>query len=235
MRLKTTILCFISLASLFTFAGDDKDFIKNLRENYDNLKSCEMQFTYKLFKGYGGKEVKEEYNSTFYKNEDGSYRTISDNIFISNSELNIKINNDFKEITLSDSKKLSPADFDIEDVLKFCQDTRILQKGNSKTLVIIFDKKANVEFNRIDIEVNEDYWMNKMVMYYNSPMNFANSHFKKDMAFPKLEITYNEIKKKWKDKNQVLQLDNYLDMTAEQPVGNGFYKDYKISDFRSKK
>ncbi|MCG8573610.1 MAG: hypothetical protein MI810_01905 [Flavobacteriales bacterium] len=232
---KFILLFFLLALNLpLAFGSSVEDYLRKVQKNYENLKTFRLNLNYELYKGWQGTEVMDTYSSQFFRSEEESYRTLHNSIFISSQGLSLSVDHDDKLMTISDPIEEKVIDADLEKSLQMCQDTKVVEQEDGSTkLRLILKQKSDILYSAIDIIINEKYQIKEIQLYYAHQYNFSSSYFQPEMDYPKLRITYGEIKKSWKEKDEHLNLGYYLSNTANQPTPTKEYSDYQIIDLRS--
>jgi len=207
---KSLILLFLFAVSIFSHAATGKEFLKKVRANYEDLNSLELLMSYRLYKGHESNEVRESYGALFCRDGEQSYRKIDQTEFINTKDYSIKISHSEKMIVVSQASKMDAFDVDIETSLKWCENVLVADKGEFNEISLIIKDRTDLPFSKINVVVDKKFWIREMTLFYSTQMNFSSSYTNKEMDFPKIFIGYYDLKKKWNDKDGLLNMDNYI-------------------------
>lgn len=237
MKLMFNIL-FLLVVPISVHAISGKAFLKKVRAQYDNIESMQLYTHYMLYKGHYSDSIQTEYNGMYFKQNHDYYRKIQNTEIINSvsNHIYIKINHDQKAILISDPVNYSAVDFDIKKTFKQCKDILVKEKGNNNVITLLIKNKTDIPYSKIEIEINKNYYIKEIALFYSIKMNFSSSVFKQDYRFPKLVIKYNDFKKKWKDKSGLLNTENYISFLADssQIVGINNLANYQLIDVRGR-
>jgi hypothetical protein len=209
-----------------------KDYLEKVRYNYEDVESFEVYMNYMLFKGFNSDTVLSEYNSVFYKKGDNSYRKINDTQIVVVDGIELNIDHVQKLMILSTPRDLSAFDFNLKNTLKQCDKVIVGSRNGNILITMIIKDKIDLPFGKMELEIDKKHFIKEVVIYYNTKTNFAGSYFDQDYDFPKLVVQYNGFKTKWKDKENLLQLKNYISVTESGIFGAGIHSSYQILDYR---
>ncbi len=234
MKLLFNIL-FIFIVGFSAFAVSGKEYIEKVRANYENIESIHLIMNYKLFRGHEGKELVQEFESLFYKNGKQTYRKINEIEIVSSNKVEININHTDKYITLTKGKEISPIDVNVDASLKFCENVLISSKNKNTLVTLVIKDKVDLPYTKLVIEIDKNYWIQEIAMYYNSKINFSESYFEQDYDFPKLVVEYRDFKKKIKNKNEMLKIEDVISFSKKDTKAslNDNYKNYQLVDLRN--
>ena len=228
-------ILFIIVISSTVFADSGKSVLKKIRANYENIESLELFMHYELYKGHKSNTIVTEYNAVYNRIGKDSYRKIQDaEVINSNTEgLNLTINHNQRAILVGNSTNYSAIDFDVKSTLKHCKDIQIRSNNKNTIITLVLKDKTDIPYVKVEFEINKKYYVQNIIFYYSTQLNFSETYFKQDFDFPKLKITYNALKKKWKDKTGLLSVENYVKINDDNKiVGIGKQKNYEIIDLR---
>lgn len=228
-----------SLAFGSSFANYENDnpesILANIKANYENLASLEINMRYQLFKGFDSAELIQESNSVFCRKGNASYRKIETTELISNAEYTINIDHENRKIMVSDPVADFPFGNEIKSALNYCKDVRVLAKDGGKVIDLTIDDKVDLPYGRVLIAIDKKYRVQKIEMHYTNQMDFSTNYFEKDLAYPRLVIFYDVFKPKWKDKDAVLSSSNYIENKEGNITPSALYKQYELYDLRNSK
>lgn len=214
------------------FAITPKEFIEKVNNNYSNLEDFEMNVRYQLYKEkvLPANLIEEEVGYVA-KNSDGAYVNLFGLESIYNKDVNIILYHDYQEIIIGSRKEFSLDVFDVESNLRFTKDTKVKELENGNLILELdFDKIQNLPYHKLVIEIDNKFWIQSMVYHYNNQFDFSNSYFSVDSKFAIVKVMYENFKKKWKDKDEVLKIDRYVEFDKNIPISNRY--NYKIIDYR---
>ncbi len=232
MKLNQYILLMCVLLSWNASADNGQDYLELVRNNYLNLKSASVQLDYTLYKGYTNDSVVQAYSSQYRKVNGNTYRQIGGTELINSGDVSLKIDHNQKTMIVSDYTSINYLDFDIEQTLAYCKTVKVTPLGKKNKVVMILKDQSDIPFNKIELELDKNLWISEITMYYSNQINFATSYFDQELDFPKLVVSYHQIDRKWKDKEGILQLENYIisqknNLQPAQPL-----QDYQLIDIR---
>lgn len=217
-----------------------REMLEKIRANYLDMESLAVTMEYELFKGYVGDSVAETYSSEYKRIGESSFRRIKNTEFISNSEVSLKINHDQKIVVLSKPVVASMFDYDIESMLDLCKNVVSTQEGSDTRISLSLKEMTDVPLARFDLIINKHFFIKKLIFYYSMKLDFSNSYFKQDYAFPRLEVEYKDLRNKWEDKTKLLETENYLNTVPNGIDGTGKHfelnsqlKGYELIDLRN--
>lgn len=228
---KILLLITILLATQ-TFAFTSKQFLKNIRNNYDQLKAVDLEIGYQLYKGHTGTNLVEEYSSVYKRLNNQSYRKIGNTELINTTNQSLNINHENKQIILSKPSQTELLEVNIKETLKWCKDIKITEKNGEKSLHLILKSRTDIPYSSILVKVDKNFWIENLTFYYAVKMDFSSSYFAPDLAYPKMVVTYGKLKKKWKDKEKLLNTDRFIDQTAGELKLKEMYQNYQLIDLR---
>lgn len=212
------LLVFFLLLSAKSFALSGKEYLEKINANYKSLGSFELVLNYQLYKGHTGSEIKDKYESVFRVNGKKSHRKVYADEIITGEETSLVLNHELKTIQILPGLKDELFDQDITSSLAQCQDIKVKGTSEGTFLSITFKNFSTVQYARIDLLIDADFWVKHMTLFYATQINFSHDYFHPDMDYPRLEIDYTKLKKNWKDEQGLTNLANYV--TKE----GGFYK-----------
>lgn len=198
------------LFSTSAFSGKGEKILKEVRANYEDLRSLELTLEYTLYKGYESENIEQQYLGDFRRNGSNSYRRIHNTEFISNKDYLIKVNHDQKMIAVSSPPEETALNGDLKKSLKWCKDVQVRTKGDNSVLSLVLKSQSDIPYSVVDIEIDKKFWIQQVTFYYSRLMDFSESYTSKDLHLPKLVVKYNKLKKKWKDKDGVCETGNYI-------------------------
>lgn len=222
------ILLIFPLISGSLYALTGKEFMQKINSNYASLKSFEMTLDYKLYKGAKSNVIRDKYTSLMCVNGINSYRRIYNDVIITNEEMSVIINHELKTIQILPPVKKDVIDPGIESSLKYCEIVKISNQGSSKSIELVFKEYTTVPFSKIEIQVDNNFWIEKVNLYYSTQLNFSKSYLKPENGCPRLEINYNNLKKSWKDEDGIADISKVLLKEGTNYQTTETYNSYKI-------
>lgn len=209
-----------------------KDYLKKIKANYEGIESLEIQMQYKLYKGYVSNQLFQSYNSIYYKDGASTYRKIDQTEIIGNEKMTVKINHSEKAIMLSSPMPASAFDADLEGTIAFCSDILVARGAKETTISMLIKAKTDLPYGRVDIKIDNNFWIKEMTLYYSQLLDFSESYQQKDMAYPRLVISYDVFNNKWKDKEGLVDLSNYVIENNKKISPAAKLGNYEILDYR---
>ncbi len=234
--MKTLVLILLTTCSVLGFTQKPKEYFQRINENYAGLSSMQMMLNYKLYRGTNSNDIVDEYFNTICISENTSYRKVYTDEIIRRDDLTIVLDHEFKTIQLINSVANEMSVIDDQQLkqnLKNCKDIRIREKEQSIEIGLVFQDGLSLPFGKAVVTVDKNYWIQKIVFYYNIQLNFSQDSFNPDYGQPRLEIDYTDLKKKWKDKEGITQIDKYLTLEDGVYKPTDLYKGYEIIDIRN--
>lgn len=227
------IVIYFLLISAQSFAISGKEFLKNIRSNYEDLKSLELSINYKLYQGYLSDKVVEEYNSEYMRSESGSYRKIGDTEIISTNSQQLMIDHESNVMYLTKSQRDNPLNIDIKETLKFCKDIIVKDNGDTKELRLLIKDGTDLPYAQVKVDVDKRFWISSITFYYAIQVDFSDSYYTKEMDNPRLEVSYVKLKKRWNDREDLLSLDRFIKKSNSQFKTTSLYSSYQLLDLRN--
>ncbi len=234
MKSKTTFIIFLLLIVSPCFGLTGKDFLANIRSNYEDLESLELNMEYKLYKGFSGFDLKEQYSSVFRKDEKSSYRKIDQIEFITDESCSVTINHEQKTITISNPQMIGALEFDSKTSLNMCQDVKVHRSSDGLwTMKMMIKEMSDLPYAMVELKVDKNFWIEQIGFFYSAKMNFSDSYFSSEMDYARMVITYSNLKKKWQDKDGIMKIDKYLSIGPDEVIPAESFRDYEVYDFRT--
>ena len=112
--------------------------------------------------------------------------------------------------------------------LKHCKDIRLDKREEGATIVLRFKEEPAIPYQQVEIVIDNEYWINEITFYYATQMNFSQDSFNPDYGYPTLKVTYEGLKKKWKDKEGLTELDKYVELKDGVYHPTSMYATYEI-------
>ena len=230
---KITFFIVVLALGLITRATTPEEFIQRVNENYTNLSSYSVQMNYSLYKGFNSRNAVESQSGFYAKSEGGVYSNVFGFEQVSTDDFTLNVDHTFKVITISNSKEISPVSQDIKSALKLCSNTIIKELDNgSIKLILDYSGKRVGQYRKIEFVVDKDYWIQELTLYSAGQTNFSKSYFEDDYDYSKLKIKYFELRKKWKDKEGLLNPDRYIINENGTYSTTQKFSAYNITDLR---
>ncbi len=231
--MKILIALSVLLFSCHAMALSGKDFLNKMRANYESLNSLSMEINYRLFKGLDGMDLHEEYQSMYARIGQESYRTIGLSKLINTSQANLNINEETKQIIISEPSNQEFLDLSINKTLEWCKDILVVTTNDKIEVRLILKDKTDIPYSSIIVKVDNKFWIEEITFLYAVQVDFSETYFDKEMDYPRLVVTYQKIKKNWNDKESLLKLSNYICTSCAPIVGVNEYANYQILDLRN--
>lgn len=225
----------VLLFSLNGYTMSGKEIIKKIKANYNQLNMVDLNIDYQLFKGHNSAEIIEAYQSVYRRKDKESYRQIHKTELINTTDYLLHVNHAEKRIIVSNSSRINAIDVDFKQSLKWCNNVTVTTKGKNRIIQLFIKSKTDIPFRTIVIEIDQNYWIKKITLNYATQMNFSKSYFTKEMGYPKMVITFNQLKKKWKDKEGLLDIKRFVEIEEKEIHLGEAYKNYELIDLRGKK
>jgi hypothetical protein len=226
------------------FAADNaKDMLRKIKSNYEQMTACESEMEYKIYRGFESTEPVEEYTGYFSREGENSFRRIHHSDFINLPAEGLHIHADHRSRTLTLANPVIEKMFetDLEASLKYCGHIATVTSGDNLLLALYINKKNDLPYTRIDLEVDEDFFLRSITLYYAAEVNFSKDFFNPQMDRAKMKIAYVGFKTSWKDDEKKLALNTYLSTGADDGqdhdgilIPSDLYKSYRVIDLRIK-
>jgi outer membrane lipoprotein-sorting protein len=210
MSFKIQILFFLLVVNAISFAGTGAEFLEQIRANYSELNSLSVQMRYDLYKGHKGTELTESYTSFYARDGKKSYRKINTVEIINNEEYTIQINHTDHLITLAEPSKNELFDSNLEASLAFCNNVIVESNANGQLIQLIIKPNVDLPFSRLEIQVDKKLFVSSIVFYYSTQMDFSGDYQNPKLDLPRLVVTYENLSKRWKDNDHLLETSSYL-------------------------
>ncbi len=231
--MKISILITALLLSTQILAISGKEFLSKIRSNYESLNSLNLEINYRLFKGLKGEDLREEYQSIYARIGKESYRKIGQTELINTNEFNLNINRETKQIIVTATSTHEFLDLSIDETLKWCKDIVVSKFNDKNEIRLILKDKTDIPYSSIYVKVDDKFWIEEITFLYSVQVDFSETFFDKKMDYPRLTVTYQKIKKGWKDKENLLESSNYICSNCDPLSGLGLYADFEIIDLRN--
>lgn len=222
------MMVFFLLVSAKSFALSGKEYLEKINANYKSLGSFELVLNYQLYKGHTGSEIKDQYESVFRVNGKKSHRKVYADEIITGEETSLVLNHELKTIQILPGLKNELFDQDITASLAQCQDIKIKETAEGTSLSITFKNFSSVQYARIDLLIDADFWVKHMTLFYATQINYSRDYFHPDMDYPRLEIDYTKLKKNWKDEQGLTDLSNYITKEGDFYKPVSLYQNYEV-------
>ncbi|MBI3133515.1 MAG: hypothetical protein HYZ14_02460 [Bacteroidetes bacterium] len=227
-------MIFLVISRTLVFGSEGKEVLHAIRANYENLKSFQSDMSYAIYRGFESATPVEEYSGYFCSSEKGSYRRIHQSEFFNFSAEGIFLQVDHRDqsMYLANAVNENLFEADLEKSLKICSNIIVSHTGNSLVVSLILGKMHDLPYNRIDLDVSEDFWIQRITLFYAAKANFSKNYNQPDMDQVRMEIAYLNFNKSWKDSEGKLDAANYLSFINESYEPSKLYKNYSIVDLR---
>ncbi len=225
---KTYLILVLLMFNGTGYALTGKEYLEKINANYNSLKSFEIMLNYKLYKGHNGTDLRDEYESKLSMAGSRRHRKIYAEEVITTETKSLVLNHELKTIQVLPGVKAKLFDQDLSTIVRQCAAIKITDTNNGKLLSITFKKFSSVQYAKIDVLIDANYWVKKMTLFYATQMNYSRDHFHPDMDYARLEVDYSKIKKNWKDSEGLTKLSNYVIKEGSIYNVSGQYKNYEI-------
>lgn len=211
-----------------SFGLSGKDYLEKINANYHALKSFELQLSYVLYKGHQGVEVKDEYRSVLKMNGRRSYRKVYSEEIITAEQISLVLNHELKTIQILPGLKTEIFNQDITTSLEQCKAIKVTQSEEGTKISITFKDFSSVQYAKIDIVIDDNYWVKHMTLFYATEMNYSSDYFHPEMDYPRLEVDYELSKGQWKDNDGLTELSKYVIKEGNLYKATELYQNYEI-------
>lgn len=232
--MKKILIIYLVFIQIVAIGAEGKDVLEKIRANYIDLKSCSADMHFAIFRGFESTNPVEEYSGFFCRNEVNSYRKIADAEFFNftSDGIYLQLDHDARSMYLSSSVNETMFEADLEKSLKMCGNIIVTKEQGKLAISLILSKTHDMPYNRLDLLVTEDYWIESVTMYYAAKANFSKDFNRPEMDEVKMQISYLNFKKAWSDENGKLSAANYLNLAGKKYEPTSLYKNYSIVDLR---
>lgn len=232
--MKAILFLFIGLFSGATFAVDGKDVLKKIRKNYEDLTTCSADLRYAIYRGFDSSEPVETYDGYLCRNGKDSYRKIHNAEYLNlySSGIHLQLDHRDKSMYLANAVDETLFEADLEKSLKRCGNIVTQTTSDGLSISLILNKTHDLPYNRIDIRVSENFYINAITLYYAAKANFSTNYHQPDMDAVKMEIRYVNFETKWEDTDGKLNASRYLNLTNTVYEPTALYQNYSIVDLR---
>lgn len=222
------LIILISFLSVNTYALTNKELFQKINDNYFNLKSFEVELVYRLYKGHRGTEIMDSYHSTFRREGKRSYRNIYGDEIISGEEIGLIVNHELQNIRIVPADQEELFDQNFQESWDYCQNVIIKDLAEGKNITVFFKPHPNLAYSRIDLVIDNDYWVSKMAIFYSTRLNFSKDYFNPQHDVSRLEIDYKSLRKSWKDTQGLTNTEKYVIKEGDHYVTTSIYKTYEL-------
>lgn len=234
----TTKKSFTFLAILICFWGSSqnvKDFLNKLNENYASTELRQLDMVYNLFTSVKDSKVIQTYSASYFYGSNFSYRKMDGIEIICKDSTKIQIDHEFKEIEVHYSNELELFDFDVSNMLKYCEKIDIIPISSNNIYILNIRIKDNnmIPYSRIRVVCDNKAYIKSIKYHYAAQVNFG-TFYQPQYHFPVLEVVFSDYKKV-SDLTKIPALSNYIHLSDSSAIASGMYANYSIGDFRPKK
>jgi len=233
MRLLITLIVLVNALSGYC-ALSGKEILRNIHSNYEGLSSLELALDYKLYRGYQSNDVLESYSSVYKRVENRSYRRIGNTEFVTVGDVSLNINHENRNMFVSKAIAEKPLDMDVNETLKWCRDVKVKEQKEGINLRLVLAEGTDIPYAAIEVKMDKKCWIEQVVFFYAVQVDFSGTYFDKDLDYPRLEVTYQKVKKRYKDKENLLSMERFIVPVNDSYVVTELYKDYQVFDLRKK-
>lgn len=232
--MKKAILFVGVLVHTLCFAKEGSEVLEQIRSNYSNLESFESEMNYAIYRGFESTEPVETYTGFFGRKGGDSYRRIHESEFynFSNKGVFLQVDHRYQSMYLANAINETMFEADLEKTLKVCGNITVAHQGTQMILSLVMSKTHDLPYNRIDLKLSSDYWIESLTLFYAAKANFSKKYNQPEMDNVRMEISYSNFKKSWSDAENVLNSTNYLNLVNEHYEPAELYKNYSIVDLR---
>ena len=173
---------------------------KKVNANYITTPTFSMAMNYAVFDNHVNGNLVESKTGIYVKDGLRLYTRLLEIETIVTEKNTIVVNHEDNFLVITDTKKieLSPIQTNIDTLLKICSEVKLIELGKNERiykLIYSVDDEFS-EFSQIDLQINiVDYTIKKITLYYNQSTQMDNINFYAEEKKPRVEITYNPLKK----------------------------------------
>lgn len=206
--------------------------LNKMNTTYSSTNALQFEIKYNLYKNKSSKQVYETYSGVFKKNEKNEiYQKIDKTEFIWNNKVCLTIFHPDKLMMLSISQPLATGEFDIKKLLEICSIKSFIDKNSFWELTLENKPFSSLEYSKIVIHINKNYFIQKQLFYYNTAINFSSDFNKQDLDLPVLEIIYSNFNRNKIDSN-LFNMSKYVAETKNGIKPSKAYSSYTVEDQR---
>ncbi|NHN27984.1 hypothetical protein FIA58_020080 [Flavobacterium jejuense] len=229
---KILTLFLITFTSVFINAQNAEEVLNKLNVVYSENSPLQFETKYNLYKNKSSKQIYETYNGVFKKNEKNEiYQKIDKTEFIWNKKMCLSIFHPDELMMLSFSQPISTEQFDLKKLLEICSIKSFINKGKFWELIIENKPFSGLEYSKIVIQINKNYFIQKQLFYYNTSINFSKDFNKQDLDLPVLEIVYSNFNRN-KIENSFFDFSKYIVESKNGIQPSKAYSNYVLEDQR---
>lgn len=214
--------------------NDDKqkivELLKKSKNYYDKTNQFKMNTSYKVYLGNSNKAV-ESYDGLFIKNNKNYYSKIGETEFIVTPTNTIKIDNESR--LMQYIKEENSGEQVIYDLVKYCDNfgTFNLTSNSTDWICTLNSREVTfIPYSKIIIYLSKtDYSITKQELYILSTIPDKDSNGKVTNKYPKLEITFSDIKLN-ELVEEYFKLSNYIEIKKGKFYPVKKYSSYQIVD-----
>lgn len=222
------------LTGLLSHGQNVNDFLFKLNQNYTSDQFQQIDMIYSLFNGTSHSEIIETYTANYIYNHSFSYRKMNDIEIICQDSTMLTIDHEFKEIDISYNHSVGLLEFDVKDMLKYCEKVNLipLSEKNGYLLDLRIKDNNTIPFSSINIKVDQHFFIKEIKYHYVNQVNFG-TFYKPNYGLPVLEVEFKEIKK-IKDPSELPKLTEFIQQRNSIIEVTKKFSNYSLEDFRPK-
>lgn len=190
---------------------------------------------YELYKGHKSTEVHSSYEGTTYSYGGETHQKVGDAEFVYAKDYFLKVNHDEKAIALSNGQASMHSNVDLDEALKECSSSKVIEKGDNYIIVFRFRPTSSVTCSVIKVRISKkDYVLNQMDLYYSYQEDFSTDFRVQDNHQPHLRIAFSSTNFAPKEQKGRFALSKYLIAENSILVPAGNCQGYELIDYRVK-
>ncbi len=205
-----------------------------MKAKYENAKSISMALDYNVYKGNSTKPVQTSRGHFNMKGEYSSMRVMGVTQ-LQNAEMQLMVDDSSRMIVANPViKNPNYAEAMQLSVVDMCDSAVVVNRVGNVSVYRLFVKPGLAqEIGKLDIKIDsETSFIKELVMYYNYQMDFNMSSRERDIAIPRLQIIYQDVKINSDIPSSTFSTKRYFKSITPELVPNPKYSNYEVIDQR---
>ena len=205
------------------------EIFEKAQEVYKSKSSYFIEVQYKLFENYGDHSPLDTYKGKIAKKGDVYYNYTLGTEILSSPNITIKASHDQKAIEISRQENLENNFFNVKRFLEFFTDFDIQEDEGVIRCELLAPKITPLPYGKIILFIDsETYLIKKQVMYYVQSSQYKDKEGNWVESFPKLEISFSEIKPVNLIQNEVFKENYYISKNNGMILPSKKFNDFQI-------
>ncbi|MCU0436197.1 MAG: hypothetical protein MUC87_22260 [Bacteroidia bacterium] len=208
---------------------------KKVNEAYQKATSLSMDVGYKLFANYTSASPFESSNGKYIKQNNNYYSELLGIVTVQNAKHKITINQEQKSLILTNPQDAgkSPSPVMLDSMLTLCSKIEFTDLGEGRKLYKLhFATVENFEYDRIDIEIGNNWLLSKLVFFYRKAVILDETNKSLQKEKPRLEITYSSINTQPAISAELFSEKKYIIQSGKSYKAAPAYADYRFLNLK---